>query len=129
MQDEGPPRTRKGRPEEIRVLNQIARITADGLRYEADPRHAELLATSLMLETCKSMVTPGIKLPFDDNSGPDEDDVDKEEDTQMVNKIATKERLRPIRFNLDADIVNVPMQSASEKLCLRQVWSQVATWP
>ena len=29
----------------------------------------------------------------------------------MVNKIATKERLRPIRFNLDADIVNVPMQS------------------
>ena len=77
----------------------------------ADPRHAELLAKSLKLENCKFMVTPGVKLPFDNNSGPDEDDQDTEEDTQMVNKMATKARLRPIRVNLDADIVNVPMQS------------------
>ena len=29
----------------------------------------------------------------------------------MVNKITTKERLRTIRSDLDADIVNVPLQS------------------
>ena len=68
-------------------------------------------AARLILEKCKFVVTPGVKRPFDNKSGPDEDDVDKDEDTPMVNKITTEERLRPIRFNLDADIVNVPMQS------------------
>ena len=28
---------------EIRILNRIVRLTEDGLRYEADPRHAALL--------------------------------------------------------------------------------------
>ena len=37
---------------EMRMLNQIVRITDNGLRYEADPRHAELLAKSLNLEIC-----------------------------------------------------------------------------
>ena len=86
---------RSGRGEddlkEMRMLNRIARITDDGLPHEAGPRHAELLEESLNLENCKFMVNPSVKLPFDDNSGPDEDDVDKDEDTQMVNKIKTKE--------------------------------------
>ena len=29
---------------EIRMLNRILRVCAEGLRYEADPRHAEMLA-------------------------------------------------------------------------------------
>ena len=37
-----------------------------GLRYEADPRHVELLARSLNLEQCNHMLTPGVKVPFDE---------------------------------------------------------------
>ena len=61
---------------EMRVLNRIVRITDDGLLYEADPRHAELSAKELNLENCNKMVAPGVKLPFDINSGPSGDDVD-----------------------------------------------------
>ena len=48
----------------MRVLNKIVRITGQGLRYEADPRHAELLAQYLDLENYNAVVTSGIKLPF-----------------------------------------------------------------
>ena len=47
--------------QEIRVLNRIVRISPEGLLYEADPRHDELLAKSLGLEDCKPVATPGIK--------------------------------------------------------------------
>ena len=53
----------------------------------------------------------GVELPFDDSYSPDKGNVDKDGDAQMVNEISTKERLRPIRFNLDADIQNVLTQS------------------
>ena len=42
------------------------RITAEGLLYEADPRHVELLAKSLGLEDCNPVATPGIKKLFED---------------------------------------------------------------
>ena len=43
---------RDGDLKEMRVLNRIARITDDGLCYEADPRHVELLAKSLNFAQC-----------------------------------------------------------------------------
>ena len=46
---------------EIRLLNRIVRITDHALRYEADPRHAELLAKSMGLIDCKSVATPRLK--------------------------------------------------------------------
>ena len=77
-------------------------------------------------QSSKFMATPVVELPFDGNYGPDEDNVDENCDTKMVNEISTKEQLRPIRFNLDADIENVPVQSelhgAPEELCLRHKW-------
>ena len=51
---------------EMRVLNRILRITEDGLMYEADPRHVELLAKSMGLESCNTVLTPGLKRPFKD---------------------------------------------------------------
>ncbi len=51
---------------EIRLLNRIIRITEKGLLYEADPRHAELLAKSMGLEQSRSVATPGTKKPFSD---------------------------------------------------------------
>ena len=52
---------------EIRLLNRIIRITDQGLLYEADPRHAELLAKSMGLEQCKPVATPGTKKAFTDD--------------------------------------------------------------
>ena len=46
---------------EIRILNQIVRITPTVVRYEADPRHHELLVRSMGLEAGTSVVTPGVK--------------------------------------------------------------------
>ena len=35
---------------EVRVLNRVVRLTQDGLEYEADPRHAEMLVIAGGLE-------------------------------------------------------------------------------
>ena len=44
---------------EIRILNRILKIDADGLKWDADPRHLELLAKSLDLEACRKESIPG----------------------------------------------------------------------
>ena len=51
---------------EIRILNRIVRILPRGISYEADPRHAELLVKSLGLAESKSVLTPGVKKPYDE---------------------------------------------------------------
>ena len=52
---------------EIRMLNRVIRITSTGLLYEADPRHAELLAKSMGLDNCRHVFTPGVKKSFSDD--------------------------------------------------------------
>ena len=42
-------------------MNRIIRVGQDGLKYEADPRHVELLAASLGLTGCSPVKTPGVK--------------------------------------------------------------------
>ena len=51
----------EGCVQEIRILNRILRLTADGLRYEGDPRHSELLVKALGLTDASSVLTPGQK--------------------------------------------------------------------
>ena len=51
--------TEQGDETEMRVLNRIVRVTSQGLLYEPDPRHNELLLRALDLEHSKSHVTPG----------------------------------------------------------------------
>ena len=48
---------------EIRILNRIVRITESGLEYEADPRHVDLIVSSLNLHESKPVATPGVKNP------------------------------------------------------------------
>ena len=50
---------------EKRILNRIPRLTEAGLRFEADPRHGELLARSLGIETSPGVAAPGVKIPLD----------------------------------------------------------------
>ena len=53
-------------PQEIRILNRIVTLGADGLTYEADPRHVDLLSSSLGLTSANSVATPGVKDPNPD---------------------------------------------------------------
>ena len=46
---------------EIRILNRVIRITSQGVSYEADPRHHELLQRSLGLEGSTPVSNPGVK--------------------------------------------------------------------
>ena len=46
-----------GEIQELRILNRVVRWAADGLRYEADPRHAEIVARGL--GAVRAASTPG----------------------------------------------------------------------
>ena len=48
-----------GEEREMKMLNQIVRMTKDGIEYEADPRHGELVVKMLGLEDANGVVTPG----------------------------------------------------------------------
>ena len=49
---------------QIRILNRVVTITPEGLQYEADPRHGDLLTSSLSLSETSHAATPGVK-PMD----------------------------------------------------------------
>ena len=61
---------------EMRVLNRVVRIVHDGLLYEPDPRHVDLLAKAFNLEIGISnpRVTPGQKPNQPELEEPDDDD-------------------------------------------------------
>ena len=46
---------------EIRILNRIVRLTPNGLTFEADPRHVDLLKQSMGLDGANPVGTPGVK--------------------------------------------------------------------
>ena len=92
---------------EMRVLNRIVRITDTGLRYEADPRHVELLAKSLNMENCRPVVTPGVKVPFDDDAQPSDDPMDDVILEQMVSKVT---HISKVKFDLNPGVYEVPTQ-------------------
>jgi hypothetical protein len=51
----------RGKPGAVRILNRIVTVTENGLEYEADQRHAEILMRDMGIdESCKGVVTPGV---------------------------------------------------------------------
>ena len=48
-------------PQEIRILNRVVTVNSAGLTYEADPRHCDLLMSSLELSENSKAATPGVK--------------------------------------------------------------------
>ena len=54
--------------QEIRLLTRIWAWDVDGIRYEADQRHAEILINALKLSESKGVETPGIKHSKGDES-------------------------------------------------------------
>ena len=77
----------KGDVQEMRILNRIVRLDKGGIRYEADPRHAEILIKSLGLEGCKSVISPGVKANFEDGNAVESNDSDLATVTTALNAI------------------------------------------
>ena len=51
-----------GDDKSIRILNRIVTWTTEGIRYEADQRHGEIIMKQLGLESgAKAVTTPGVK--------------------------------------------------------------------
>ncbi len=56
-------RLERGKPGAARILNRIVTVTENGLEYEADQRHAEILIRDMGIdESSKGVVTPGVSI-------------------------------------------------------------------
>ena len=54
----------------IRVLNRVLSWTSDGIEYEADQRHADIVVSELGLKEAKPVKTPGEDAqPWQENGG------------------------------------------------------------
>ena len=94
----------------MRVLSRIVRVTDRGLPYEADPRHAEMLIRSLDLGDSKAVVTPGVKLPIDEDVDPEAMDADA---SVGISRIIARPhplmmRERRVHFCSDVDTFHIP---------------------
>ena len=80
----------------MRILNRIVRIEEDGLYYEADPRHIDLIAESLNITAADSVCTPGLN-----NSSPDSESDSKSEDDANAAKDDGDSDLDPLSMSVD----------------------------
>ena len=46
---------------DMRILNRVVEMTKTGITYESDPRHVDIVASSLGLTSANSVATPGVK--------------------------------------------------------------------
>ena len=121
--------------QEIKILNRILRITPEGVEFEADPRHAELLTASMGLTKANSVKTPGVKDPdpmFIDQKCSDaphslkvhigdedpEDDAERDKPSDYIQFISSKierrvafNKERKVSINEDVDYFEVPAYS------------------
>ena len=51
----------QGQQQEVRILNRVLRWGSDGIEYEADQRHAEIVIRDLGLDGAKALDTPGTR--------------------------------------------------------------------
>ena len=48
-------------PQQLRILNRVITLTEQGITFEADPKHHDLLLSSLELTSASASATPGVK--------------------------------------------------------------------
>ena len=115
--------------QQLRILNRIVTITKDGLTYEADPRHADIMMASMGLTSANAALTPGVKEPEADYESDKRDEatattfLDGIEPEivhdKQIHSLQTKDerrhefnRQRRIRFNTDAiEYFDIPAYS------------------
>ena len=64
----------------MKILNRIVTLTPEGLIYESDPRHAELMVRNLGLGDSKGVGTPGVKHPDISDEAPKDNGTDPWDD-------------------------------------------------
>ena len=62
-------------PQQIKILNRVVTASDQGLTYEADPRHCDLLMASLNLTSTSSAASPGVKPTDRDDSAQKHDEI------------------------------------------------------
>ena len=98
---------------EMRVLNRVVRVSDDGLLYEADPRHAEMLIRAFNLSDAKPVVTPGVKTAVDEDVDPSKVDADiSVEIHRMIAELkCPRRRSKTVRFCPHIQFQDVPASS------------------
>lgn len=99
---------------EIKILNRILRLTDAGVRYEADPRHVELLSTALGLQDCREVATPGVKQCSDDevaDGKPCHEDEARSEVQKLIQSLHVQLSRRKIKFHPQDGAVEIPPYS------------------
>ena len=118
-----------GQEREIRVLNRVIRWEADGLVYEPDQRHAEMIIREFGLEGAGSVLTPGTRGEQEVASAPDgvlgltvEDEIE-----EMATADATQFRGLAARGNYLAQD-RVDIQYACKEASRRMAKPRVGDW-
>ena len=66
---------------EVRILNRVVTWHDDGIGYEPDPRHPEIIIQQLGLEEATSVTTPGVKESAGEDEIAEEDKLEGSEAT------------------------------------------------
>ena len=64
----GPDDKKSKNVQEVRILNRIIRSTSEGIKMEADPRHAEKILAHYDMKDCTATKVPGVKAPKKEDS-------------------------------------------------------------
>ena len=77
---------------ELRILNRIIRWCKDGLRIEADPRHAEMVVQHYGLEeSTNSVKTAGVKEVKKKDAGDDGESESEQDESPLMSPASAKE--------------------------------------
>jgi len=109
------PDERLGHLQEVRVLNRVIRWSEDGITYEADQRHSELIVADLGLEAAKGVTTPGSR----DDVAKAEEANEKESEGTLSPQEKTSYRAISARLNylaLDRPDIQYAAKEASRKM-------------
>jgi hypothetical protein len=99
-----------GEKSEVSILGRILEWRDEGITFEADPRHAEIIIRELGLAEGKPVTTPGVKAPVD---------TEEEEGEELQNAEATKYRSIAARVNylaLDRGDLTYAAKEGSRKM-------------
>ena len=72
-------------PQQIKILNRVVTASDQGLTYEADPRHCDLLMSSLNLTSSSSAASPGVKPTDRDDIAQKHDEIQNLEHLDYTN--------------------------------------------
>jgi hypothetical protein len=112
-----------GDQREVKVLNRVLRLTEEGIEYEADPRHAELIVRGMGMTDAKGVSTAGVDEPI---HGTGHEGVESEGEP-LGQEEATAYRAIAARANYLAPD-RPDMQYATKEICRRMCEPKQKDW-